>query len=72
MGCVVYVGEWVAWVTGVIIFALVAWVKYIFAWVFACVKIFCVGLVFLRGSFLSFFSWVSFYLPDEIILLYYN
>ena len=46
---------WVAWVTSVIIFALVAWVKYIFPWVFACVKILCVGPKSLRGSFLSFF-----------------
>ena len=63
---------WVASVTSVIIFALVAWVKYIFPWVFACVKILCVGPKSLRGSFSSFFSWVSFYLLGEIILLSYN
>ena len=46
---------WVAWVTWVIIFAWVARVKYIFAWVFACVKIFWLCPKLLRGSFFSFF-----------------
>ena len=50
-----YVGVWVKWVkiffTLVIILAWVTWVEYIFAWVFAWVKIFCVGPEFLRGPF---------------------
>ena len=54
-GCVGCVGQISTWVP---------WVKYIFAWVFAWVKLFYLGPKFLRGSI--FFALVNFYLLDEI------
>ena len=72
VGCVGYMGQNSFYVgqhfTWVIIFTWVARVKYIFVWVICfCVGL-CVGQNFLRGSI--FFVLVSFYLLNDIVLLY--
>ena len=58
-GCVGYAGQKIFYVGHN--FCVGCLGQYVFAWVFAWIKIFCVGL---------FLPCVSFYLIDQIILLY--
>ena len=66
VGWVAQIFTWVAWVTWIkIFFTWVVWVNF-FAWV-AWFQNFCVSQIFY-----FVFAWVSFYLLDDIILLYCN
>ena len=79
VGCVGCVGAWVEWVKFLCGLCGLRGSKYFLRestfYVGHSFYLGCVGRKFLRRSFLLLlllFAWLSFYLLDEIILLYYN